>query len=662
MQISLKRLWKLRLLYSIATFAIVFTVLFFAVDLIWFREDDLGTILNGIIRSWHDFVRVFSADCRSFITPCNYQRSAPNVVSGFLRPMQNVFYSITYYFYGADPLAYYFVHCAIHAANATIFFLLCSIWVPPLVSFIGGLVFAFYPDVSWLAWAATLQNSLATFFMLICLLLCYVFVQRNRAYIKQAFAVPHALSDQATSTVIPVLQQQATWIGILSGVAFFFSLLSRETVLLLPLWFFIGAYFFYAPMWLPWRRRFGIAFSFSWIFLLADGLYFLMRLWVFGIETLSRTVHNVMLKYSWLVSWCCGGTPVQTQAIATDTVSSAVQIVVDPLAVVTPIASGVYLWIKHIVHALYDRFLWWFGAIFNIGFDSPRTFAVALVVLGCTFIFLLFAYKDRKHFLLWLLFGLACVMWPGVLTYPCPRYLNLMYPFIVFILIFGIFRAHKMESSTWCLRFCSLLILAGLMYLGVRGMVSNRSAVRGVAASRWDYKKRFDDFFAQYSFNPAARFIIVSSPFESDIKNIFQAYLGRFDVEVVFDPFATLAQKGFMGCPGDYQTEGVRSEITPITGGFRLKSLDPEHCGWWLRHSDYPIAWVPKNRSYEWTGEQYQTNRWYDCSVGKFKIDQMVSNDCVTDISFVYDAQWVDLNTVFVAWDTMVGRYYVIGE
>src|SRR5271163_4968886 len=95
--------WKVMLASGLILFFIVFLVFGFALDKLWFREDDLGTILNGLIHSWDDFVRVFSSDCRSFVTASNYQRTIPNIVSGFLRPIQNVVFTIVYFFFGVDP-------------------------------------------------------------------------------------------------------------------------------------------------------------------------------------------------------------------------------------------------------------------------------------------------------------------------------------------------------------------------------------------------------------------------------------------------------------------------------------------------------------------------------------------------------------------------------
>jgi hypothetical protein len=111
-----------------------------------------------------------------------------------------------------------------------------------------------------------------------------------------------------------------------------------------------------------------------------------------------------------------------------------------------------------------------------------------------------------------------------------------------------------------------------------------------------------------------------------------------------------------MGCHDDYRVQGVRSSITPIPGGFRLTSHDL-HCGWWLRCSDFPVAWNEQQRAYVWTDTPYQAGKTYPCSLGTFTIHAMASPDCMTDFSLMLDKRWVDTHTIFIFWDTMIGCY-----
>jgi hypothetical protein len=181
-----------------------------------------------------------------------------------------------------------------------------------------------------------------------------------------------------------------------------------------------------------------------------------------------------------------------------------------------------------------------------------------------------------------------------------------------------------------------------------------------MSLERFIYKKRFDDFFAKHKFDKNVNFVLVDSPFVSDIQSIFQFYLNNLATQVAFDPFTSLAENGIMGCGKDYKIIGVKSEIIKIPDGFRLISHDKQHCGWWLRHSNFPVAWSASERAYRWTSRQYVPNVWYECSVGKFMIHNMTDSDCVTDMSIIYDSQWINKNTVFVAWNTALGEYYIV--
>lgn len=611
----------------------------YAVDQIWFREDDLGTILNGIIRSWDDFVRVFSADCRSFITPANYQRTFPNVISGFLRPMQNVVFSVVYYFWGVDAWAYYLMHVACHALNSVLFFMLCNTairplkfqytWIAQLFALSAGFLFAFYPDVSWLPWIGTVQNSLATFF----LLLMGLFLFKRHT--------------------------------LLAAIMFLCSLLSRESGLLLPFWLFLGAFLFKQEMTnpdadtslaSPFLQRFWFACRLTWMFFMANVFYTLMRLWSFGCATLPRTLRNACLRYPWLANYFCASEPAQTSAVVVQNLVQAQPVIP---AQALPVVQKVTL-----LQALTERvsaiFHSWFQSIFNVCIRTDKDYIFALIFAFCLAVFLVVAYRKNIKLLFWLCCGFICVAWPGVLAYPNPRYINLVYPFIIFIIMYGVaLLCSSIKSKVGqCSALSLFCVVAGIA--SMHGLSKNQHNLAVSASDRYLYKKRFDDFFSKHTFDRHARFVLLSSPFVSDIQSIFQAYLGNLDTVVVFDPFATLAEHKSMGCRKPYRVTDVESEIIPISGGFRLLSHDKDACGWWLRFSDFPIAWCPQYRSYEWMKDPYQEGKWYECSVGKFKINGMVDADCVHDISFVFDKQWIDEKTIFVAWDSKKGEYVLV--
>jgi hypothetical protein len=605
--------WWRRILCSLLLFFVVALILGCAVDELWFREDDLGLIINGFIDSWSNFFRVLFSDCRSFITPCNYQRTIPNFVSGFLRPLQHFVLSIVYALWGVEPLPYYYANVIFHAANAALFLLVCSLWLPLTLACCAGFVFAFYPDMTWLVWITTLQNSLATFFVLLTVLVC------------------HAIAWSSHSAA------RTIW-SLCAGFLFLCSLLSRETALFMPVWFLVGAYIFLTDPGNDWLKRVKEALCSASVFFVSSGIYILMRLSAFGVQTLPRTVHNLALRYPSLAAHISG--------------SSAACI--PPLTAAVPHES----YRSFLCNWCYDRCCAWLSVITNSALPTEWHKWCALIIVGLLCIFILRAFHGHLVILGWLMLGMLCTMWPGILAYPNQRYLNLMYPFVVFIVIYSVYAAHKYLDS-FRMRLFSLILLAGTLGMGICGMYGNVYGLANAGRGCLAYKQRFADFFAQHQFAPAARFVIVSTPFTSDIQSIFQAFLHNRTTRVVCDPFATLAQQGIMGCRNNFRTHDVASTILPIPGGVRLISGDEQHCGWWLWFSDFPLAWSATQKAYEWTTESYRAGIWYPCSIGKFMINKQIDDKCASDISFVFDAEWVDEQTIVVAWDTMRGCYYV---
>jgi hypothetical protein len=266
---------KKRIILGLVIFTLTFIACAYAVKELWFREDDLGQIINGIIRGWDDFLRVFSSDERDLIVPINYRRSNPNFISAFVRPLKNIFFPITYYCYGLDVYAYYRLHVLVHALNAALFFYTLNLFVPLGFAFLGGCMFSFFPDVSWLVWIATLHNSLATLFLLLSFLAYYAFWKRK----------------QNTIIALPFF--------VLSGTMFFLSLLSRENGIFYPFWIFSGVFLllfdqrpkmsFFKQTLLTFKK----ALTYTWIFFFVHGLYVAMRFYFFGTGTFSRTFHNL---------------------------------------------------------------------------------------------------------------------------------------------------------------------------------------------------------------------------------------------------------------------------------------------------------------------------------------------------------------------------------
>jgi hypothetical protein len=558
-----------------------------------------------------------------------------------------------------------------HACNAVLLFVLCNFFMARWLAFGAGAMVAFYPRMDWLLWIGTAQNSLSLLFLLLMLIILVVCAKRDTSGFR-----------------IPLIYQ------ILAALCYFLSLLSRESGIFLPFWLWLGAWLLLANQdtAMSWLERAKSALSATWLFFATNGVYALLRVYAFGCGTLPRTVHNLTLRFPWLqqyLPWINWHTPVAVSStpVITAAPTPILTVAARPLVIVGPswaermveTLAKVIAIVIHTTQNVVNRVINWVGMLCNMPTvtGTQRLITVAVIVYCLTFIWL--AYRHHRAAMWWVVFGMACVAWPGVVAYPCPRYLNLLYPLLVVFLLYGVAlmlqatcakcsvcvdSARGECATSWRVsnhgRFMATSILVLLGYATVTGFQWNSSSLRSLGNDRADYQQRFTTFFAQKPAEPDANFFVISSPFVSDIQSVFQACLHNLSTVVVFDLFTTLAQRGVMGCSSDYRTCGVASRVVPTPGGFRLISQDPDHCGWWLRFSDFPIAWSERDRAYAWTAEPYRPGVWYACSIGKFMIHEMADADCMTDVEFVLDHRWVNDDTVFVAWNTQKGCYEVV--
>jgi len=676
-----------KMLGGVILFGVTFILLGFSVKELWFREDDLGTIVNGLIRNWNDFVRVFSSDCRSFIVPMNYRRTEPNFISGFLRPIQNVFFTGIYYFWDFNPHAYYLVHVALHAFNAMLLFYLSSCFVPVSFSLLAGFLFAFYPNVSWLTWIGTMQNSLSTLFLLLSGLVFYRFLVQTRCFIPRDDAShllgttgkgvnpenSHLLGTTGKGvnpenskkiTIYRLPEEPMQWasrgVSILAGLLFFLSLLSRENGLFIPFWLLLGVFLFYTDTAKNWWQRGLISLRYTMIFFVMNACYVVTRMWAFGFGTLARTYNNLFIRYPWLTQIFGNHEPVSNAVSAATTPTTPVVHTVTSVVHAQATASPTFFEkVFDILSLKIKSLISWLSNIFVV---SAETWVRTSFLFFLTLFFILFliiAYRKHKQLLFWLFVGVGCGIWPGFLAYPCARYINLAYPFLAVLLVVGMYLLTKQNSGLKQ----KILLGAALLFAGlatIKGAYQNSFELASAGRGAWEYNKRFEKFFQENTFDKKVKVILLGSPFVSDIQSIFQVGFNHLAMPVAFELFSTFAEKGSFGCQKDYRTRDVASQLVAIKNGYRFISEDTEHCAMWMQFSDHPIRFNQKNRAYEWTTEPYQADQWYQSSMGKFKIHEMIEGKYVTDISFVFDPGWIDENTVFVTWDTEQGKYRLI--
>lgn len=302
---------------------------------------------------------------------------------------------------------------------------------------------------------------------------------------------------------------------------------------------------------------------------------------------------------------------------------------------------------------------------FNITTCSDKLFVFVFLLL------ITFFYRKHLRILFVLFLGVLFFSWPGIVAYPNPRYINAVYPFLIFIFIYGIYLFSK-ESITLNVSFDNryiklpvLILSLSLSVLSIKqGIYKNIYGIKGNAKNSLIYKLKFEQFFKENKFNKDVNFIIFGVPFASDIKHVFQVFLNDLDLQVAHIRHSSLACRGSMGCRQDYKIKNVKSKIIPIKYngkiGFRLVSLDKEHCGWWMSFSHFPLKWSVQERAYIWSDKLPEIGKWYDYSMGKFKIYKRLPTKQILDVIFLIDNEWVNKNTVFVTWDTEKGKYITI--
>ena len=260
------KILKTKTFWSVILFVLVFLIYFLPINDVWFSLDDCGNIVAGIIRSFKDLFRVFTEDERAYLYPINFTIPKPNLVSAFYRPMQHIPFTIIYYLFGFNAQAYYFVNVLFHAINSVLFLYLTSFFVPLFFAVCAALLFAFYPVMDWIIWISTLHNFLAIFFMFLSLIFYRMFWIKQKKYWKY-----------------------------LAGLFFLFSIISRENTIVLGFWLFAAAFIW--PEYKTILARLKFVFLKMWAFLLVYLVYFFIRLFAFGFESLPRTLNNLFLKF-----------------------------------------------------------------------------------------------------------------------------------------------------------------------------------------------------------------------------------------------------------------------------------------------------------------------------------------------------------------------------
>ena len=617
---------KSKYILSFFLFCFVFSIFAFSINNNWFYIDDLGVILNGLIKNLDDFFKIFSEDIRNYASTYNYNFPKSNVLSALFRPLQNVFFSIIYFLFGLNPYAFYVLHVFFHALNSALIFLIFTNWLSIPLSLTGAIFSAFYPNLTWMVWLCTLQNTLALSFLLLSIL-TYLPLLKNNSITKHK-----------------------NILIIAAGATFLLSLLSRENHVFLPFWLFGGLFLFYhlpnSSIW----QKIKYAFHKTFIFFLSLGIYFFIRLHAFGYESLARTANNIVIKFPILNKLITlKDTPSTTAIVNQITNSKVTNIATSSLEITnkhqsTSLLTFISIKLNQLIDSFTTSFFEWGERIFN---TQNHIFITFVSIFFITFLY--FSYKKQKKIAFFLLSGILFFIWPSILVYPHHRYINSAYPLFIFIILFGITFLIKRKISPLLKQIIIMTTFAIIGTSLINSFYQNIETLYYLDHS--SYKNNYVTFFKENKLKKDTNFIFLSTPEEADLEQVLQTVSNNFNLIAAHVTISKFSD--------NCKTKNSKSTIKPIQNGFRLISLDKKNCSWSF-HNYQPVRWSHEEHAYIRHPEPYKANTWYDFSMGKFIIHEIVDSIYVTDVSMVFDTKWINKNTLFVHWDTIDGKYKVL--
>jgi hypothetical protein len=592
---------KSKMILNILLFFVVVIPFLLVIKKLWFGQDDLGNIMNGLIRNWKDFIRVFTDDETKYIMPHNYTRPIRNFINGYTRPMQHIPFSILYFLFGPNPYVFYTTSIIFHGINSVLIFNITRRFLSDTLSIIATLFFAFFPFYEGLLRACSLHHYMSVFFFLLSI---HFFLSFMKTDIRAFFYS--------------------------SGLFLFLSLLSRETAIFAPFAFILGTLLFTSQPQTSLLNKIKFTFSKTWIFIGTLVSYVSLKLYSFGITTLTQTLGRFLFK-------------VPTAQIPSTITPLLEKVVTHTQATPSEVAQqySISLWTK--IAPIYSKvsclFFKWAGTILQL--ESK------LYILGTTTILLFsLVYGLRKRFalLLFLIFSTLCFMWPSIVVAVDSRYMDLAYPLMIFAICLAIHFLLKEKTL-----FSRILVICATVigfFLLANGLWQNMSHLRKTGIEQWNLKKTYQKLVSSGVFKKKNHAIFLNMGLETDLESQFQILTGNKNLNVSRIYLSILSNK----------TSGGGSKVAPIKDGFRLTSLDENKCSWSL-HKSQPVRWNEEQRAFLRHPHPFPPHQWHEFSMGKFYIHKMNARNEAIDISYKFDKKWLTQETVFIGWNTEQGRY-----
>ena len=184
-----------------------------------FFIDDAGNILHSRIKNFSDFFKFFSEEnIQDFLFfPDNLCRQNPRAFFAVIyRPLVFIYFYFQSLLFRNFILGYFLTTIALHSLNTLLLFRIISFFGDYYLSFIAALFFAFHSSLyNWLGWISAQQYHIEVLFILLLILFLKKYLKTKNIYYY-----------------------------FISCFFLLFSLFTRESGIILPVWILFAIYFY----------------------------------------------------------------------------------------------------------------------------------------------------------------------------------------------------------------------------------------------------------------------------------------------------------------------------------------------------------------------------------------------------------------------------------
>ena len=175
----------------------------------WYNDEFIYLSSGKCAQTWSDLLSFFiDGDTH------HYTQSSPGTV--FYRPINCIIATLEYWFFDTQAWWYHITNIMVHALNASLIFYACQAITSTLPSLCGALFFAFHPLIGY---EFGRVDCLHIYLSTTCILTCYLLIRQwfttQKTLYYACFCIIFAFSmlNRETTIIIPILLSLGFWIS-----------------------------------------------------------------------------------------------------------------------------------------------------------------------------------------------------------------------------------------------------------------------------------------------------------------------------------------------------------------------------------------------------------------------------------------------------------------